>query len=145
MRIRKISGFTLVELTVVIAIFLVMIVALTPFVRMARERANVIKCADNLRRISLGLHLYAADHNDNFPAKLTELYPNYVDDEKVFDCPSTKTPDVPAETDYAYTAGLTEASPAKDIIVQDLDGNHGRAGKNVLKVDGSVAWKRVRR
>ena len=141
----EVSGFTLVELAVVIAIFLVMIIALTPFVRMARERANAIKCADNLRKISLGLHLYAADHNDNFPAKLAELYPNYVDDEKAFDCPATKTPDVPAETDYAYTAGLTEASPPKDIIVQDLDTNHGGSGKNVLKLDGSVVWKRLRR
>ena len=139
------SGFTVIELAVVIAIFLVMIISLTPFVRMARERANAIKCADNLRKISLALHLYAADHNDSFPAKLAELYPNYVDDEKTFDCPATKAPDSPAETDYAYTAGLTEASGPKDIIVRDLDGNHGRFGKNVLKVDGSVGWKRTRR
>ena len=138
-------GFTLVELFVVIAIFLVMIIALTPFVRMARERAHAIKCADNLRKISLALHLYAAGHDDGFPARLADLYPNYVDDEKVFDCPATKTPDMPSETDYAYTSGLTEASPAKDIIVRDLDGNHGKSGKNVLKVDGSVGWKKARR
>ena len=110
------KGVTVIELVVVIAIFLVMVTALTPFVRMARNRALAIKCADHLRNISLGLHRYAADHDDNFPKGLVELYPNYIDDEKAFDCPANKKIGTPASPDYDYTPGLSESSPPKETF-----------------------------
>jgi len=119
------KGFTLIELSVVIGIFLVMIGILAPFVQMARARADRINCAINLRKISLGLHAYAVDHDDAFPSNLAALYPNYVVEEKA---------------NYEYVAGLTERSDPKDIVVQDVEGSHNRAGKNVLRVNGSVEW-----
>jgi len=117
-----------------------MIAALAPFVRMAKRRVNRIKCANNLRQISLALHNYAADNNSIFPATLEALYPNYITNEMAFDCPAAKeigTKDMP---DYIYTTGLTENSGLKDIIVQDKSGSHKKAGRNVLRVDGSVEW-----
>lgn len=139
------KAFTIVELLVVALIFLLMVGALTPFVQMAKERANRINCASNLRHISLGLHNYAADHNNAFPKSLGELYPNYVDNPNVFDCPGNKIIGTKDNPDYNYTAGLTEATSPKEIIVQDLDGNHKKSGKNILRVNGSVEWVQARR
>ncbi len=136
----KARAFTLIELAVVVCIFLVMIAVLTPFMRLAGGRAHRINCANNLRRISLGLHAYAADHDEAFPQSLGELYPNYVESEHVFDCPAAKTVGTKTNPDYKYTVGLTESSPSKDVIAEDLENNHRKAGRNVLRVNGSVEW-----
>lgn len=138
--IRK--GFTIVEVAVVIAIFIVMIIVLTPFVKMIRQRAQIIACADNLRSISLGLHKYAAENNGNFPKDLNGLYPEYVKDPKVFNCPASKTTGTQDKSDYEYIAGLTERSPENMTVVRDLSRNHKDGDTNLLKVGGSVEWSR---
>lgn len=135
------SAFTMVELLIVAAIFFVMLSVLTPFVNMAKSRSRKIQCANNLRQISLGLHAYAADHADAFPASLGELYPTYVANEKVFDCPATKKEGTAKTPEYSYVEGLRESSDPKGAIAADLDGNHGkRSGKNILKLGGAVEW-----
>lgn len=139
------KGVTIIELIAVVSIFLLIIGALTPFVNMARSRSRRLSCANNLRKISLGLHAYAADHNDSFPAALGELYPQYVETESVFDCPATKNAGTKEKPEYKYTFGLTELSPLKEVIVEDIDGNHKRRGRNVLRVDGSVEWESMAR
>jgi hypothetical protein len=101
-----------------------------------------MQCANNLREISLGLHAYAADHNDVFPAKLSDLYPNYVMNEKTFDCPASKAEGTSGNPDYSYAADLRESSNPKEAIVADLDGNHKKLGKNILRIDGSLEWVR---
>lgn len=133
-------AFTVVELLIVICIFLIMFGALTPFVRIAKRRVNRIKCAHNLRQISLALHNYAVDNKDAFPLALAALYPDYIADGKVFDCPATSQVGTNQQPNYNYTVGLTEESGPKDILVRDRDGNHKRAGKNILRIDGSVEW-----
>ena len=142
---NKRSGFTVIELAVVAAIFFVMIAALAPFVSMAKNRAHRLECMDNLRLISVGLHTYALDHNEAFPAALGELYPNYVDDKNIFDCPASKTVGAKDKPDYNYKAGLAEAANPKEIIVEDFDGNHKRAGRNILRLNGSVEWVKAGR
>jgi type II secretory pathway pseudopilin PulG len=138
-------AFTIIEVVVVVGIFLVMVAILGPFVRMVKVRANRINCANNLMQISVGLHRYAADHNDAFPQNLGELYPNYVEDERAFDCPASKIKGTKDKPDYNYVTGLTESSPLKEMIVQDLDGNHKKTGKNILRINGSVEWVSARR
>lgn len=137
---QKRRAFTIMELLVVACVFLAMLAVLAPFVQMTRAHANKINCANNLRQISLGLHKYARDHNKKFPKSLGELYPTYINDGSILDCPAIKDRTAKSAPDYIYTQGLTESSPANEIIVQDADGNHKKAGKNALKVDGSVEW-----
>ena len=133
-------GVTIIELLVVICIFLAMVLVLTPFVKMAKVRARRINCANNLRQISLGLHGYAAEHNDMLPAQLNDLYPNYINNDKAFDCPASRTIGTKERPDYKYKAGLAEASGPKEIVAEDLDGNHGKAGKNMLRLNGAIEW-----
>ena len=141
----KRKGVTIIELLVVVAIFLVMTACLAPFVHMVKVRSQRIDCANNIRKLSLGLHAYALVHNEAFPASLGELYPNYVDDQNVFDCPASKRKGTKDNPDYNYKAGLTETSNPKEIIIEDLDGNHGKAGKNTLRINGSIEWARAGR
>jgi len=136
----KRTGFTLMELLLVICIFALTVVVLAPVVRLTKERAHRINCANNLRLLSLGLHMYAADHRDEFPPDLGELYPGYVKSDKTFICPAGRAGGTPENLGYIYVAGLKESSPQDEVIVRDGDGNHGGRGGNVLRVGGSVEW-----
>jgi len=133
-------GFTLMELLIVITVFVITFALLTPFVNKMRERADVIKCSANVRLLSLGLHMYAADHDDVFPPDLGSLYPGYIKEEKVFDCPASKFTGTAAKSDYEYIAGLSESSRLAEVIIYDRDGNHNNLGRNVVRVNGSVEW-----
>ena len=62
----KKTGFTLVELLVVIGVIAMLLAITLPSLLKTREHARITVCSSNINQLSLGLHVYAAEH-ETFP------------------------------------------------------------------------------
>ena len=77
---RRIRGFTLLELLIVIAIIAILIALLLPSVQQAREAARRTQCRNNLMNIGLGLRTYNQAHGVLPPGCVNATGPIAVDE-----------------------------------------------------------------
>jgi prepilin-type N-terminal cleavage/methylation domain len=118
MRIRKLNkGFTLIELLVVIAIIGILAGILLPVLSRARESARKTQCASNVKQIGMGLIMYANENNELFPSStaaplamtsLNLLWPDYVSDPRIFNCPSDTSVTATTNATVAVATAFTK-------------------------------------
>jgi len=108
-------------------------------------------CRGNLRMIALACHMYAEDCDECFPERLELLHPGYVDNPRVFSCPSApssygdfvKGTVTEKSSSYVLVSGLNAKLPPDTILAYDKSvENHKRKGRHVAFADAHVEWMR---
>jgi prepilin-type processing-associated H-X9-DG protein len=134
---------------------LLLVLLLLPPLNRAREQANRVQCAANMRQIGQAMFIYASVNGGKFPDRLDKLLSFTGAD--VFVCPSCSdtpapgnTPGVQAQTLYAgghlsyvyVGAGVGTSfatNPGTTVVLYEPLTNH-KDGVNVLYADGSVTF-----
>jgi len=130
------SGFTLVELLVVIAVLAVLAALLFPVLQSARHKAWEATCASNLRQLGVAVEMYAQDHDERFPpsyvlgaspyASWREAVQPYAVSRDLLGCPAwehrgAKAGELPPELQATYAMNAWLSPP-------DLTAAGGAAG-----------------
>jgi prepilin-type processing-associated H-X9-DG protein len=119
----------------------------------AREPANRVKCASNLKQIGSAMLLYANENAGHYPDRFEQLLATQDIGAEVFVCPSSNDEKAngntldeivadlarPHHLSYVYHGkGFTKDAPADVVLATELFENHDRDGLNVLYGDGHV-------
>lgn len=97
---HTVKGFTLIELLVVISIIALLMGILMPALSKARQQANRLICASNMRQVGIATQMYLMDSENRLPpSSCREKNPreywlyilsNYVKESSLFCCPVDK-------------------------------------------------------
>lgn len=90
-RLRK-TGFTLVEMLVVLAIIAVIAAISFAVIGRARGKGREAVCLSNLHQLSVGMGMYRADWDGQYPRDLRDFNKPYVNNTNVYYCPDDTRP-----------------------------------------------------
>jgi prepilin-type processing-associated H-X9-DG protein len=133
---------------------------LLPSLNRAREMANRVHCAGNLRQIGQGILMYANENRGQFPDTLDRVMATQDLTADVFVCPSSQDTPAPGATAQAQAQGLSKgghlsyvyvgkgmtsrilSSPnaGRTVVAYEPMTNHRNDGTNVLFADGHVEF-----
>lgn len=141
------SGFTLVELLVVISIIALLLSIMMPALNKARSQAKDIMCVSNVKSLFTGIYAYSAANNDMTPDKFNEQARDrgekvynwkgylhqmkYLPDAKNFVCPS--------KIQSKYTQKFVDNAPAVGFYGINALWEGGPFGD-----DGKMKWRNVK-
>lgn len=80
-------AFTLIELLVVIAIIGILAGLLMAGVSRAQWQARLATCKNNLHQFQVAIKVYSNYEEDSLPPWLSNLYPRYISNRKLYLCP----------------------------------------------------------
>jgi prepilin-type processing-associated H-X9-DG protein len=129
---------------------------LLPSLNRARETANRVKCASNMRQVGLAIQLYANENKGKYPPDLGTLVLTQDITGQVFICPSGSNGDarlagmkpedaakwVNEHSDYVYLGkGMDARTGAEIVVLYEKADAHGGQGMNMLFGDGHVEFQ----
>jgi len=145
------SGFTLIEMLVVIVIIAILAGMLVPVLSNAREKGRQANCINNQHQISLAIQMYVHDYESYPPANWTGKLGNM--DKKIFVCPSK--PDEPSGygmNTYLQKLKADVISRTSDVIAtvdslasvtSDADFTRHNKGAIFGHIDGSIKYAKT--
>ncbi len=123
-----------------------------PSLTRARETANRVKCASNMRQIGQAILHYANENKGHYPPDLATVLRTQAITSNEFVCPASKdkaaTPApnpqsatlAQAAVSYIYIGqNLTSGASKSDVVLYEPFTNHND-GTNILFGDGHVDW-----
>jgi len=132
------SGFSLIELLVVLALMIILTTMMWGFGSESRQHSAQRDCRQNLEKIYLAMQIYANDFGGKLPANtkaltseepLSLLVPHYTVDTSIFICPGGRDSALPSgepfasrKISYAYYMGQ-RLGDAKEPLMSDRQVN----------------------
>src|SRR5688500_6050672 len=117
-----IAGISLGAVGALVSTCLILPLILLPSLNRAREQANRIKCATNMRQIGLAVVMYANENKGQFPDTIEKVLATQDVASDVFVCPSTTHEPAPGGSSQAQAANLLNGPHLSYVYVgQGLD------------------------